>query len=238
MKRIALLFVAVSILALPAEAQRRNRNVTPEPVSVMTNAVDSMSYALGISIGTQILGDFQHIPGGEYNVVAFLAGFQAAMKNESPLMTPEFAQDFFQNFMLQAYERELERQRREGEEFLAENRTRPDVHETASGLQYIIIREGYGEKPTIMDVVRVHYEGRLLDGTVFDSSFQRDQPIEFPLSQVIQGWIEGVQLMPVGSKFKFFIPYHLAYGEQGAGGIIPPFATLIFEVELLDIIRQ
>ena len=126
-------------------------------------------------------------------------------------------------------------QRGVGETFLAQNRTQANVHETASGLQYVILREGHGAKPSATDVVRVHYEGRLLDGTIFDSSIQRGEPIAFPLNQVIAGWTEGVQLMPVGSKFRFYIPYHLAYGERGAGRLIPPFATLIFDVELLEI---
>ena len=236
MKRIALLFVAVSILALPAEA-RRNRNAAPAPVSVMTNAIDSMSYAFGTMIGNDVLSFLEQIPGGEYNLTAFLAGFQKILKKETPLMDFEIAHSFLNDFMLQAYEREMEAQRSEGNVFLAENRRNSDVRETASGLQYIILREGYGERPTATDVVRVHYEGRLLDGMVFDSSIQRGEPIEFPLNQVIAGWTEGVQLMPVGSKFRFYIPYHLAYGERGAAGIIPPFATLIFDVELLEIIR-
>ena len=237
MKKLVLVFVAVCILTAPAEAQRRNRNATPEPVSVMTNAIDSMSYALGISIGSEIVDNFRTIPGGGYNADAFLAGFKAMLKNEPALMTLDFAQEFFQNYMMEAYERESEAQRAVGEKFLAENRTKRGVHETASGLQYIIEREGHGERPTATDVVRVHYHGTLLDGTVFDSSVERGEPIEFPLNQVIPGWTEGVQLMPVGSKFKFFIPYQLAYGERGAGSVIPPFSTLIFEVELLDIVR-
>jgi len=237
MKRITVLLAAICILALPAEAQRRNRAAIVEPAPIMTNAIDSMSYALGISLGNQILNDFQHIPGGEYNLDVFLKGFQAAMKNESLLMTPEFAQDFFQNFMLEAYEREVAAMRLEGETFLAENRSKYGVYETPSGLQYMILREGNGQRPSATDVVRVHYEGRLLDGTVFDSSFQRGEPVEFPLNHVIPGWTEGVQLMPVGSKYRFFIPYNLGYGEQGAGGVIPPFAVLIFDVELLQILR-
>lgn len=123
----------------------------------------------------------------------------------------------------------------EGERFLAENTKRPEVKTTASGLQYEVIEQTLGQKPKATDTVRVHYEGTLIDGTVFDSSYKRGQSITFALNQVIKGWTEGLQLMPVGSKYKLFIPYNLGYGERGAGGSIPPYATLIFTVELLEI---
>ena len=124
-----------------------------------------------------------------------------------------------------------------GEEFLAENAKREGVFTTESGLQYEVITMGEGEKPTAESKVKVHYHGTLIDGTVFDSSVQRGEPIEFPLNGVIKGWTEGLQLMPVGSKFKFYIPYQLAYGERGAGELIGPCETLIFEVELLKIVK-
>lgn len=122
-----------------------------------------------------------------------------------------------------------------GEKFLAENAKHDDVQVTASGLQYSIIRQGDGPKPKATDVVEVHYHGTFIDNKTFDSSYNRGLPIEFPLNGVIAGWTEGVQLMPVGSTYKFYIPYQLAYGEHGAGDVIPPFAALIFEVELLAI---
>lgn len=123
----------------------------------------------------------------------------------------------------------------EGEKFLQENALRDGVKTTESGLQYEVLVQGKGSKPTAESTVKVHYEGTLIDGTVFDSSYQRGEPIEFPLNGVIKGWTEGLQLMPVGSKYKLFIPYDLGYGERGAGASIPPYATLIFTVELLDI---
>jgi FKBP-type peptidyl-prolyl cis-trans isomerase FklB len=123
----------------------------------------------------------------------------------------------------------------EGEKFLQENALREEVKTTESGLQYEVLVAGKGAKPTAESTVKVHYEGTLIDGTVFDSSYERGEPIEFPLSGVIKGWTEGLQLMPVGAKYKLYIPYNLGYGERGAGQNIPPFATLIFTVELLEI---
>ena len=123
----------------------------------------------------------------------------------------------------------------DGEKFLAENKLRDGVKTTESGLQYEVIKLGKGKKPTAESTVKVHYEGTLIDGTVFDSSYKRGEPIEFPLSGVIKGWTEGLQLMPVGSTYKLYIPYQLGYGDRGAGQSIPPYSALIFTVELLDI---
>ncbi|NDV46819.1 FKBP-type peptidyl-prolyl cis-trans isomerase [Paludibacter sp. 221] len=241
MKKI-LLLSAVCLLALsPAEAQKKkNKKAGKEeaPVFIMSNAVDSMSYALGISVGNDLLTNFENIPGGEYNTNVFLKGFETALKKDSALMTNEFAQEFFQSYMMKAYEKETEAKIAAGEKFLAENKEKEGVIETASGLQYIVEREGNGAIPAENDVVKVSYEGFLLDGTKFDSSIERNEPLEFPVNQVIQGWSEGLQLMKVGSKYKFFIPYHLAYGERGAGNVIPPYSTLIFDVELLEIVPQ
>ena len=125
----------------------------------------------------------------------------------------------------------------EGEKFLAENKKRDGIQETASGLQYEVITMGTGPKPAAEEVVKVHYTGTLSDGTKFDSSVDRGEPAVFGVNQVIKGWQEGIQLMPVGSKFKFYIPYELGYGEQGTGPI-PPYSTLVFEVELLEIVKQ
>jgi FKBP-type peptidyl-prolyl cis-trans isomerase len=125
--------------------------------------------------------------------------------------------------------------KKEGEDFLAANKSKEGVKTTASGLQYKVLKEGKGPKPKSTDTVKVHYRGTLLDGTEFDSSYKRGEPVEFPLDQVIKGWTEGLQLMPAGSKYQFWIPANLAYGEPGNRGI-PPNSTLIFEVELLEIV--
>ena len=124
----------------------------------------------------------------------------------------------------------------EGDKFLAENGERAEVTVTESGLQYEVITAGDGETPTAASTVRTHYHGTLIDGTVFDSSYERGQPAEFPVGGVIKGWTEALQMMATGSKWRLYVPYDLAYGEQGAGGVIGPFATLIFDVELLEII--
>ena len=150
-------------------------------------------------------------------------------------MTPEASQSFLQTYFTAAQEKLSADKKSEGEKFLSENAKNPAVQTTASGLQYIVLKDTVGAKPGATDKVKVHYEGTLIDGTKFDSSYDRGEPIDFPLNQVIPGWTEGIQLMSVGSKYKFYIPYQLAYGEQGAGGVIPPFSTLIFTVELLGI---
>jgi FKBP-type peptidyl-prolyl cis-trans isomerase len=122
-----------------------------------------------------------------------------------------------------------------GKKFLEDNAKKAGVKTTSSGLQYKVITEGTGQKPQATETVTVHYRGTLIDGTEFDSSYKRGEPISFGLNRVIAGWTEGLQLMPTGSKYEFYIPYNLAYGERGAGGVIPPYATLIFEVELLGV---
>ncbi|MDR2871715.1 MAG: FKBP-type peptidyl-prolyl cis-trans isomerase [Xanthomonadaceae bacterium] len=162
----------------------------------------------------------------------------------TPLLTEEEARATLQAFMAAAQQEAAvrgqetaTRNREEGRKFLAENKARAGVITTPSGLQYQVLQEGTGQRPKSTDRVRVNYEGKLLDGQVFDSSYQRGQPAEFGLNQVIAGWTEGVALMPVGAKYRFWIPSGLAYGPSGAGNMIGPDATLVFEVELLDILK-
>ncbi len=242
MKKTILILAAVSLVFASADAQlfkpKAKKTVAPvaAPVKVLTNDVDSMSYALGMNVGTDFSKNLKGIPGGKSNIDLLIKGFATAMKGDSTLMKPEVATEFFKNYISKAQAKDTEVKKAAGEKFLAENKTKEGVTTTASGLQYQVLVAKEGPKPAATDTVKVHYTGTLVDGTKFDSSVDRGEPISFPLNQVIPGWTEGVQLMSVGSKYKFYIPYALGYGEKGAGnGAIPGFATLIFEVELLDI---
>lgn len=206
-----------------------------KPKTVAERAAYSIGYMTGKSSKPQA---------PNLQTESFIAGFRDAYADKpSPLTQEEM------RVALMAYEQEIRKEQEmaqkksaivgasEGAAFLANNAKKAGVKSTASGLQYEVVKEGKGAKPKATDVVRVHYEGKLVDGTVFDSSRQRGQPIEFPLNRVIPGWTEGLQLMPVGSRYKFIIPANLGYGEEGAGPI-PPNAVLLFDVELLDIVRQ
>lgn len=237
MKRTLIIVTALSLAFLSAEAKKK-KEVAPvvvPPVAVFANGVDSMSYALGMNVGADFAKNLKKIPGGKSNTDLLIKGFATAMKGDSALMTAAFANEFFRNYITKAQAVETEAKKGEGEKFLAENKTKAGVMTTASGLQYMILKDAQGPKPKATDSVKVHYKGTLVDGTQFDSSYDRGEPITFPLNQVIPGWTEGVQLMSVGSKYKLFVPYNLGYGERGAGGSIPGFAALIFEVELIDI---
>lgn len=238
MRKSVLLLAALSIVFVSADAkEKKAKKSKKEPVveKVLQNEVDSMSYALGLNVGADFAKNIKSIPGGKSNVDLLIKGFATAMKGDSALMTSDFANEYFRNYITAAQTKELDAKKADGEKFLAENKTKEGVITTATGLQYQVLVPAEGPKPQAEDTVVVHYQGFLLDGTKFDSSIDRGEPISFPLNQVIPGWTEGVQLMNKGSKSKLFVPYTLGYGEQGAGGVIPPFATLIFEVELIDI---
>lgn len=191
-----------------------------------------ISYALGANVGESFKSN-----GIEIDFNAFKDGFLAGMEGKNKFSPDEMNAIFQQlNQMIQSKQSAgAEAEKAKGQKFLDENKFKEGVITLPSGLQYKVITMGTGEKPSATDVVKVHYHGTTIDGTVFDSSVQRGEPISFGLNQVIPGWTEGVQLMPIGSKFIFYIPSHLAYGDQGAGGAIKPGATLIFEVELLGI---
>jgi FKBP-type peptidyl-prolyl cis-trans isomerase len=240
MKKTVLILAAIALVFASADAKdkknKKDADVAPVVVKVFNNDVDSMSYALGMNVGADFAKNLKGIPGGKSNKDLLIKGFTAAMKGDSTLLKPEVATEFFKNYIAKAQVQETGKKKLEGQQFLAENMTKEGVKTTASGLQYQILTPAEGPKPKATDSVTVHYVGTLLDGKKFDSSIDRGQPITFPLNQVIPGWTEGVQLMSVGSKYKFFVPYNLGYGEQGAGnGAIPGFATLIFEVELIAI---
>lgn len=200
--------------------------------------MDKLSYALGIGIGSQLTG----MGAKELNIDDFAQAIKDVISGSELKVDNAEAQTLVQNFF---QEQEAKQQaaaaeagkaaKAAGEAFLAENGKKDGVVTLPSGLQYQVLKEGDGKKPSATDQVVCHYEGTLIDGTVFDSSYQRNQPATFGLNQVIAGWTEGVQLMQEGAKYRFFIPYKLAYGERGAGAQIPPFAALVFDVELIEV---
>ena len=191
---------------------------------------DQFSYGLGMIIGERVLKQY-----GDVDYDLLLAGMQAQHQIQETLLTLDQASAALDKHLQKLFAAQSEANRERGEAYLKENAATEGVQVTESGLQYSVISEGGGPKPGATDRVTVHYRGTLIDGTEFDSSYARGEPATFALNQVIAGWTEGVQLMSVGSKFRFVIPYNLAYGERGAGGSIGPFETLIFEVELIEI---
>lgn len=197
---------------------------------------DSASYALGIAIGSNVKRNGME----EVNMEQFAAAFQAVLAGDSAtLMDAQAADQFLQGFFQKLYQKKLDENLKAGQKFLEENKQREGIVETPSGLQYEVLKEGDGEKPEADSKVRVHYHGTLIDGTVFDSSVERGEPAEFKLNQVIRGWREALQLMPVGSKWKIYVPTELGYGRNvRPGSKIEPNAALIFEVELLSILEE
>ena len=194
--------------------------------------MEKISYALGMVIGHNLKSMGVNGLDGE----KFAQAVKDVLAGNKTTLTDGEAQQVVTEF-LQAQEAEKSKAAREaGEAFLAENAKKEGVVVLPSGLQYTVLTEGKGKKPSATDNVKCHYEGTLIDGTVFDSSYRRGEPATFPLNGVIAGWTEGVQLMGEGAKFRFFIPYNLAYGSRGAGQQIPPYAALIFDVELIEVL--
>jgi len=192
---------------------------------------DSLSYAVGVLWGQNLKQQGL----GDVNAGTVGQAIGAVLSDKEPIIDIKSANDMVKNHINQKKEMQKQKNLEEGREFLSKNKERQGVMVTASGLQYEILREGGGPTPTAADKVRVHYHGTLIDGTVFDSSVERGEPITFPVTGVIPGWVEALQMMQVGAKWKLFIPSNLAYGERGAGAQIGPNAALIFEVELLGI---
>ncbi len=201
-------------------------------MSDFNSKLGKFSYSLGLSIGSNL------IQSGVKNIdpQTFLDGIQDVFNGQEPKLTADEANCILQDFMTEQQAGEGKANLEEGEKFLAENRKKQGVEETASGLQFTILKTGDGELPTLADQVKCHYHGTLIDGTIFDSSVERGEPAVFPVNGVIKGWVEALQLMSEGSKWRLFVPSNLAYGERRAGGAIGPNSTLIFDVELLEII--
>ena len=193
--------------------------------------MDKLSYAWGLAMGKQL----QAMGVKDINPESFKDGVQVVFDGGEPAIPVEDAQKIINDYLEDLSKKAEALAREEGEKFLSENAKKENVKITASGLQYIVEKEGNGAQPSATDEVTVHYTGRLLNGTVFDSSVNRGEPATFPLNRVIPGWTEGVQLMKEGAKYTFFIPSDLAYGPSGVPNAIPPHSTLIFEVELIKV---
>ncbi|HZV68158.1 MAG TPA: FKBP-type peptidyl-prolyl cis-trans isomerase [Saprospiraceae bacterium] len=197
----------------------------------LKTANDSLSYSLGVMVGNSLRQEGYT----DLEMEQFKLGLETAYSNVVVLIPTERCESLVREITAQKKMKQYESNKVAGEQFLATNKTRSGVTSLADGMQYEILKAGDGAKPKATDEVLVHYHGTLTDGTIFDSSVDRGQPISFPLNQVISGWTEILQLMPVGSKWRVYIPYNLAYGDRPAGPHIKPYSTLIFEIELLGI---
>lgn len=195
--------------------------------------MDKVSYALGLSIGN----NFQNSGIKDLQVEDFVQGLKDVLAEARPAISYDEAKQVINDYFVKLQKEKLEINKKAGEEFLTINKHKAGVVTLPSGLQYEVLKKGSGAKPTAGDQVKCHYHGTLINGTVFDSSVQRGEPAVFGVSQVIPGWVEALQLMEVGSKWRLFIPPHLAYGEQQVGDVIEPNSTLVFDVELLDIVK-
>jgi len=227
--------LCLAVLTISASAQGQNKKKKKKKKNKhkmeLTQEVDSVSYSIGVNIAKQLQSQGMK----ELNSAVFAQALDDVYNKSEMKISEADGQKILQDYFTNLKKKADEEAAKEGREFLEKNGKRPEVTTTQSGLQYEVLTEGAGDKPTAESTVRVHYHGMLLDGTVFDSSVDRGETISFPLNRVIAGWTEGVQLMTVGSKYKFYIPYDLAYGAAGSPPKIPGFAALIFEVELFEI---
>lgn len=228
-KQIILLTIAGAIGMGTVEAQSKKTKTTT--MTKTTTTIDSVSYALGVNIASNLKSQ------GMDNISTEMLSkaFTDVMKGNPLMVSNEKAESILNEFFMKLQAEKTEKNKVLGVKFLEENKKKPGVVTLPSGLQYSVMKEGDGEIPKETDKVTTHYHGTLIDGTVFDSSVDRGQPASFPVNGVIKGWVEALQLMKTGSKWKLFVPSELAYGERGAGGKIGPGATLVFEVELISI---
>ena len=215
------------------------QNSTSKGDTKLATKNDSVSYALGVLIGETNKQQMKSAPGVEnLDKEILIAAFQKAFKGDSVMIKPEVANGIIQKFFTQVQAEEGAKNLKAGEDFLASNKSKQGVVTLPSGLQYEILKEGNGPKPTVTDQVKCNYVGTTIEGKEFDSSIKRGEPATFTVGQVIPGWTEALQLMPVGSKWKLYVPAALGYGERGAGADIKPNSALIFEVELLEIVKK
>jgi len=201
--------------------------------------IESIEQRVSYGVGRQLGDQLKNNPFKEFDVAAVQAGIADALAGVESSVSEQDLNEAFAVVSQKLQEQEQAEAKvksAEGEAYLAENAKRDEVTVTESGLQYEILAEGAGDKPTADSTVRTHYHGTFINGDVFDSSYDRGQPAEFPVGGVIAGWTEALQLMPVGAKYRLYVPYNLAYGERGSQGAIPPYSTLVFDVELLDIL--
>ncbi|MCB9192284.1 MAG: FKBP-type peptidyl-prolyl cis-trans isomerase [Flavobacteriales bacterium] len=228
------LVILVTVAALASCNAPANKEVS------LTTFSDSASYAVGTTLGSNLKSDFevQKIE-DEFNKDVILAGMAAALKGDSTKLSKEDAEQVMNRFFEDMNKRKAEANKKAGEDFLAENGAKAGVVTTESGLQYIVLKEGEGDSPTAADQVVVHYSGKLTNGEIFDSSYERNEPVTFYVRSVIPGWTEALQLMKPGAEYKLFIPSDLAYGEGGQPrGGIGPNEVLIFDVKLIDVVRK
>ena len=227
----SLLFVCAAIQPSFAQSKKTNNSVNKSNVQdiLLKSTNDSLSYALGVDVVSNLKN-----AGFEINPDVFYKGLSASLKGEKLLLSEEQNMDVIQSELRRNFEKKNAELRKPGEEFLEKNKQRPEVKTTEEGLQYEILQEGTGVQPTADSEVEVHYKGSLIDGTQFDSSYDRNEPLTLNLNRVIEGWKLGIPLMKVGAKYRFYIPYNLGYGGNETGEI-PAFSTLIFDVELLGI---
>lgn len=224
-------FLVVVVIASFTLFSCDQTNTNTETVTVLSNGVDSVSYALGVNIGENI----KNSGFDEINIDQFARALKEVYNGDSVAFNSQEAMNVINAYMMGLSEKKAQAAKDEAVAFLSKNAENPNVVTTASGLQYEVLEEGTGVSPTLQDMVTVHYHGTLLDGTVFDSSVERGEPTSFPLNGVIQGWQEGLQTMKEGGKTKFYIPSDLGYGDQGTQGVIGPGDMLIFEVELIKV---
>ncbi|MCB9187892.1 MAG: FKBP-type peptidyl-prolyl cis-trans isomerase [Flavobacteriales bacterium] len=235
MKITNILFLIIIVLASSCSTSKdagTNKSKNKSKMK-LTTEVDSVSYSIGLNIAENLSNQGL----GELNIEALAKGMDDFFAKNDLAISKEQGEQIIQSYMQRKAMEAANVNKKAGEEFLSENGKKNGVVTLPSGMQYEIIEAGNGPIPKASDKVRTHYHGTLIDGTVFDSSIERGQTATFGVTQVIQGWQEALQLMPVGSKWRLYIPYNLAYGERGAGGQIGPFATLIFDIELIEIVK-